>query len=89
MFVLERGVVGFPVGAAVLRIFDSYQYIRILRGVQYTCLFVQTIREYLRKLEIDPPPGELAFISEAMKNIISKPEFLEVPEKKSLEVSLF
>lgn len=87
MFVIDRGAVGFTIGAMVLRLFDSYHYIRILRGVQYTCLFVQTLREYLRKIERDPPTGALAFIAEDIRNILCRPEFLEVPEKEPRGVS--
>ena len=88
-FVIEKGAFGFRYEALVLRLFESYQYIRIMRGVQYTCLFIQTLREYLRKLELDPPKGELAFLSEEIKNIISKPEFLEVPVKEPRGESFF
>ncbi len=80
MFVIPQDKVGFTTGAFLLRVFDGYHYIRILRGVQFTCLFVQKMREYIRRIELDPPEGELAFISEEIKNIITRPEFLEVPE---------
>lgn len=89
VFVIEKGSIGFPYGALILRLFESYQYIRILRGVQYTCLFIQTLREYLRKLELDPPQGDLEFISEDIKKILSLPEFLEVPEKEPRGESFF
>lgn len=81
VFVLERGAIRFAAAATAVRIFDSFQYIRIIRGVQYTCMFVQSLRECLRRLENDPPKGELSLISEDIKNILSMPEFLEVAEK--------
>ena len=82
MFVIQRGKVRFLAEALILRLFESYQYIRILRGVQYTCLFVQALREYLRRIEIDPPSGDLSIISARIKEIISTQQFMEVPEQE-------
>ncbi|MDP2140003.1 MAG: hypothetical protein Q8L20_04250 [Gammaproteobacteria bacterium] len=87
IFVVETSTVGFAMGALTLRMFDSYHYIRVLRGVQYTCLFVQRMREYLHELDRDPPKGELACISEDIRNIVSLPEFLDVPQKELRGVS--
>jgi len=82
MFVIQRGSIGFFTGASVLRLFDGYHYIRILRGVQYTCQFVRDMREYLRGIAHDPPEGELAIISQEIQNILARPDFMEVPEKE-------
>lgn len=89
MFVIDRSTAGFVFGAFVLRVFDGYHYIRIMRGVQFACIFVQTMREFLHRLEIDPPEGELAFIADEIRDIVSRPEFLEVPEEEMRGVSFF
>ena len=89
MFVIERSTAGFISGALILRVFDGYHYIRILRGVQFACIFVQTMREFLRRLEVDPPEGELAIIADEIRDIVSRPEFLEVPEEEMRGESFF
>ena len=82
MYVTQRDFFGFLCGAVALRSFDSYHYLRIMKGVQFTCLFVQSMRAYLKRLEQNPPEGELALISEDIKRIVLSEEFLEVPEQE-------
>lgn len=80
MFVLQQGRVAFIIAATTLKLFDGHHYHRIFRGVQFTCLLVNSLREFLLHVEPNPPKGELGMLIEDIKQILNRPRFLEVPE---------
>ncbi|MEX0965276.1 MAG: hypothetical protein WDZ52_14690 [Pseudohongiellaceae bacterium] len=79
MFVLQQNRAAFLVGATTLKLFDGHHYHRIFRGVQFTCLLINSLREFLRQTEAEPPAGELALLVEDIKQILNLPKFLQVP----------
>ena len=82
MFVLHQRRISFFIGATVLKLFDSHHYFRIFRGVQFTCLLVNSMREYLQHCESHPPDGELGLLSDDVQQILRSPKFLEVPRSE-------
>lgn len=80
MFVLQQSRAAFLIGATTLKLFDGHHYHRIFRGVQFTCLLVNTLREFLLHAQMRPPEGELSLLIEEIKEILARPRFLEVPE---------
>jgi len=80
MFVLQINRVAFMFAATMLKLFDSHHYHRISKGVQFTCLLVNSLREFLAHSESHPAKGELSFLVEDIKKILHRPRFLEVPE---------
>lgn len=79
MFVIQQNRVSFFVGALTLKLFDGHHYFRILRGVQFTCLLVNSLREFLQQSESHPPEGELGLLIENIKQILHSPKFMRVP----------
>ena len=73
---------GFATGALALRMFEHYHYIRIFKGVKNTCMLFHTIREFLSRIEQDPPQGDLALITAQIDNIVSSAEFSVLPKKE-------
>jgi len=80
MFVLQQGRIAFVIGATTLKLFDGHHYHRIFRGVQFTCLLVNTLREFLLYAQNYPLEGELASFVEEISRILERPRFLEVPD---------
>ena len=80
MFVLQQSRVAFVIAATTLKLFDGHHYHRIFRGVQFTCLLVNSLREFLAHSEAYPPKGELSLLVEDIREIVDRPRFLEVPE---------
>jgi DNA mismatch repair protein MutS len=79
MFVLQQSRAGFMIAATMLKLFDGHHYHRIFRGVQFTCLLVNSHREFLNYIESHRPRGELGLLVEDIKQILNEPRFLEVP----------
>lgn len=82
MTVNQGGSFEFATGALALRMFENYHYIRIFKGVKNTCSFFQSMRDFLQKIELNPPQGDLAHFAEVIENIIFSPEFSLVPDKE-------
>ncbi|PCI74917.1 MAG: hypothetical protein COB20_14115 [SAR86 cluster bacterium] len=82
MFVLQQSRVAFIIAATILKLFDGHHYHRIFRGVQFTCLLVNSLREFLMHMESHQPEGELELLVEDIKQILNRPRFLEVPESE-------
>lgn len=80
MFVLQQSRAAFVIAATMLKLFDGHHYHRIFRGVQFTCLFVNSLREFLLYVESHPPEGELGLLVEDIKQSLDRPRFLEVPK---------
>jgi DNA mismatch repair protein MutS len=78
----QRDAFGFATGALALRMFEHYHYIRIFKGVKNTCMLVHTIREFLSRIELEPPQGDLAIIIEQIESIVSSAEFSVLPKKE-------
>lgn len=78
MFVLQKHSVSFTIGATILKLFDGHHYFRILRGVQFTCLLINSLRKYLLEVDSDLPKGELGLLTEKIREILLRPKFLEV-----------
>lgn len=79
MFVLHKNRLSFIIGATILKLFDGHHYFRILRGVQFTCLLINSLRKYLKEVDSDLPTGELGVFTENIRQILLRPKFLEVP----------
>ena len=79
MFVLQQSRAGFMIAATMLKLFDGHYYHRIFRGVQFTCLLVNSHREFLNYIESHRSRGELGLLVEDIKKILNEPRFLEVP----------
>ena len=82
MFVVQKNRASFAIGATTLKLFDGHHYFRILRGVQFTCLFIQSLRAFLQQAAIHSVEGELAYICEDLNKLLNMPRFLEVPESE-------
>ncbi|PCJ22622.1 MAG: hypothetical protein COA96_13855 [SAR86 cluster bacterium] len=82
MFVLQKNRISFAISASILKLFDGHHYLRILRGAQFTCLFINSLREYLIEVESDLPQGELGLLVEDIRQILLRPKFLEVPSSE-------
>jgi len=80
MFVLQQNRLWFFIGAFTLKLFDGHHYFRILRGVQFTSLFVNSLREFLGQIADQPPGGEINFLIDEIAQILNKPKFQAVPE---------
>lgn len=80
MFVLQQNRLAFMFAALILKLFDGHHYHRIFRGVQFTCLFVNSLREFLTHVESQPPEGELGLLVEGIRRIVERARFIEVPE---------
>ena len=79
MFVLQQSRAAFIIAATMLKLFDGHHYHRIFRGVQFTCLLVNSHREFLNYIDLHQPKGELGLLVEDIKQILNRPKFLEVP----------
>lgn len=82
MFVINKNRFGFFVGATVLKMFDSHHFFRILRGVQFSCLLIQSLREFVAQLRQHNPVGEILYICDDLEEILDSPSFLEVPSSE-------
>ncbi len=80
MFVLQQSRAAFMIGATTLKLFDGHHYHRIFRGVQFACLLVNSLREFIEHARAHPPAGELVRLVEEISSILERPRFLEVPE---------
>ena len=79
MFVIHKNRLGFLFGATTLKLFDSHHFFRILRGVQFSCLLIQSLREFAARLREHNPVGEIVYICDEIEEILNSPSFLEVP----------
>lgn len=79
MFVLHQNRISFFIGALLLKLFDSHHYIRIFRGVQFSGLLVNSLRDLLAHAEQHPPKGELEYLIHDIDQILQLPKFQEVP----------
>lgn len=79
MFVTQKNRLSFAVGATTLKMFESHHLYRIARGVQFSCLFVQSLRRFLQLMHDNAVTGELAVLCEDMQRIVSDPAFNDVP----------
>ncbi len=80
MFITQKNALHFVLGSTRLKLFDAYHYRRIHRGVQYSCLFIRSIREFLSLPEMLSPPGELAAVVKEMKHLLEDTGLARVPE---------
>ena len=89
MFVTHHNQFDFTIGALSLKFSDSHHYHRIVRGVQYTCLLVRSLREYLKIVEVASPKGELASLCEEMKQLLFQSGLNKVPDTEVRDASLW
>ncbi|NKB32719.1 MAG: hypothetical protein GKR91_06440 [Pseudomonadales bacterium] len=82
MFITLKNPVSFVLGSLRLKIFDGYHYRRIHRGVQYTCLLVKTLREFLAEESIASPKGELGELIAEIEEIITDTDLNKVPKRE-------
>jgi len=82
MFVINKNRLGFLVGATTLKMFDSHHFFRILRGVQFSCLLVQSLREFVAQLRQHDPVGEILYICDELEEILHSSSFMEVPSSE-------
>ena len=82
MFIVPRGLWSFAIGALTMKLVDNRHYIRIFRGVQLTCLLVQSLRKFLQQVADLEISGELAPLIEEISLILNNPEFTVVPKKE-------
>lgn len=80
MFVLQQNRISFFIGAFTLKLLDGHHYFRILRGVQFTSLFINSLREFQEEIDLHPPEGEIRYLIDEIAQILDKPKFMEVPE---------
>jgi len=89
MFVTHKNKFDFTIGAVSLKLGDPHHYHRIVRGVQYTCLLIRALREYLSQVEIASADGELAILCEEMRQLLSLPGLSKVPDAEVGDASLW
>lgn len=59
---------------------DSHHFI-IVRGVQMTCLLVQTLRKFVGHSELESAAGEIADLIAEMKTLLSRPRLSAVTDE--------
>lgn len=82
MFIVPRNRWSFTVGALTMKLVDNRHYIRIFRGVQLSCLLVQSLRKLLLELAEARLSGEIVTLLDTIAEILEKPEFMLVPHKE-------
>ena len=82
MFVTQKNRLQFLLSSLKLKFFDAYHYRRIHRGAQYTCLFIRTLRDFLKEQEIATPKGELKVLVEELNQLLTETDLKKVPEKE-------
>lgn len=79
MFITPQNAVMFFLGALRMKLFDAYHYRRIHRGVQYTCLLVRELREFLSDSDVTEPEGELRELLAEFSSLLSETGLNKVP----------
>jgi DNA mismatch repair protein MutS len=82
MFVTQRNRLQFLFSSLKLKLFDAYHYRRIHRGAQYTCLFIRTLRDFLKEKEIATSKGELKILVEEINQLLTETDLKKVPENE-------
>ena len=80
MLVTHRNAFGFLLGAVSMKLFDNHHYFRIMRGVTYACMLVQSVRKFLASIDAHSLSGELAAICEEIEAILYDEDIQMVPE---------
>ncbi|MBT8147989.1 MAG: hypothetical protein KJN90_14115, partial [Gammaproteobacteria bacterium] len=88
MFVTHKNQFDFTLGALSLKFGDPHHYHRIVRGVQYSCLLIRALREFLDQHELTNGEGEIATVCEEMQQLLSKTGLCKVPEFEVGDASL-
>jgi len=73
--------------AFVLQAFNVYfnhdrHYRSMVRGVQYTCSVIRSLREFMAHKQLESAVGELVPLLVEMQKLLSKPWISEVPEEQ-------
>ena len=89
MFVTHKNQFDFTIGALSLKISDPHHYHRIVRGVQYTCLLIRALREFLQQDELAASKGDLALLCEEMSQLLARSELSKVPDAEVGDASLW
>ena len=89
MFVTNKNRFDFAIGALSLKFSDPHHYHRIVRGVQYSCLLVRALREYLAQDALVSSRGELASLCVEMRELLARPGLSRVPDTEVGDASLW
>jgi DNA mismatch repair protein MutS len=69
-------------GAFDLRFNHDRDYSRIVRGVQFTCRLIRTLRRFVGQAELESPAGELAPLVEEARALLARPRLSRVSDKE-------
>lgn len=81
--VTRENLLQFTVGAMTLWANYDSHYLNIVRGVQFTCAMVRSLRQLAMEAEVASPVGELAELIVELRALLEQPEFARVPERRS------
>jgi len=82
LMVTQVNSLEFGFGALVLWVSDDRHYRSIVRGVQFACAFIRALRRFVEQSELELPVGELAPLFEEMRELLSRPKLVKVPNKE-------
>jgi len=82
MFITQQNIFQFFLGALRMKLFDAYHYRRIHRGVQYTCLLVRDLREFLADESLPATEGELKDILTELRALLTETGLSRVPSSE-------
>lgn len=88
-FVTHKNWFEFTLGAIALKLFDGHQYRQIYRGVEYTALFVEGLREFLALVEISELRGEIVPFCDRIRSILEGTKISELPGSSLRSLSSF
>lgn len=72
----------FGFGAFELRINYERDYGKIVRGVQFACQLIRTLRRFAGQAELEAPAGELAPLIEEMRTLLAHSRLVSVPDRE-------
>ncbi len=89
IFVTHKNWFEFTIGAVALKLFDGHQYRQIYRGVEYTALFVEGMREFLALVETTKLGGEVVHYCDRIRDILEETTLSEIPGSSLKSLSFF
>jgi hypothetical protein len=81
-FVTNENSLEFGLASFELWMNHDRQYHRIVRGVQFACVLVRSLRELVAQSALQAPPGELGPLVEEIRSLLKRERLARIPDNE-------